>query len=62
MLTERPSGGDEPRRPGDDFLMLKALVLLILGGFIVDLYLSTPRLGIAVVAAITVLIMLWRLM
>jgi len=39
----------------------KSLILLILAGGIADLYIHNPHLGVAVVAAITVLTLLWNI-
>jgi hypothetical protein len=61
MLPARPPKNDEPRRPDEDFLTSKSLLLLIIGGGIVDLYVHSPRIGVAVVAAITVLSLLWKM-
>lgn len=61
MLPARPPGDDEPRRPGEDFLTPKSLVLLIIAAGIADLYIHNPHLGVAVVAAITVLTLLWNI-
>ena len=61
MVPARPSKDDEPRRPGEDFLSLKALVLLIIAGRIADLYVHSPHLGVAVVAAITAIALLWKM-
>jgi len=61
MLPARPPKDDEPRRPGEDFLTSKSLILLIIAGGIADLYVHSPRIGVAVVAAITVLAMLWKI-
>ena len=61
MLPARPSKDDEPRRPGEEFLTSKNLLLLIIAGGITDLYLQNPRVGVAVVAAITALAMLWKM-
>jgi hypothetical protein len=58
MLPARPSRDDQPRRPGGEFLSTKALLLLIIAGGIAVLYEHSPRLGAAVVAAITVLAVL----
>jgi hypothetical protein len=62
MLPARPPSGDnEPRDPGGDFLTTKGLLLLIIAGGVVELYIHDPRVGAAVVAAITVLVFLARL-
>ncbi len=61
MLPARPPRDDEPRRPGEDFLTSKSLILLIIAGGIADLYIHNPRVGVAVVAAITVLALLWKM-
>jgi hypothetical protein len=61
MVPAHPSKDDEPRRPGEDFLTLKSLVLLIIAGGIGDLYVHSPQVGIAVVAAITALAILWKM-
>lgn len=37
MLSARPPRDDEPRRPGEDFLTSKSLILLIIAGGIADL-------------------------
>lgn len=61
MLPARPPSGDnDPRDPGGDF-STKAVLLLILAGGVVELYLHDPHVGTAVVAAITVLAFLSRL-
>ncbi len=52
--------GDEPRRPDGDFLTPKSLLLLIIAGGIADLYAHNPRAGAAVLAAITALTLLWK--
>jgi hypothetical protein len=61
MLPVRPPKDDEPRRPGEDFLTAKSLIILLIAGGIADLYVNNPRLGVAAVAAITVLAMLWKI-
>lgn len=61
MVPARPPSGDnEPRDPGGDF-STKTLLLLIIAGGVVELYMHDPRVGAAVVAAITVLVFLTRL-
>jgi hypothetical protein len=40
---------------------LKSLLLLIIAGGIADLYVHSPRAGVAVVAAVTVLALLWKM-
>lgn len=57
----RPDKDDEPRRPDEEFLTSKALLLLIIAGGIAELYVHDPRVGMAVVAAITVLAVLWKM-
>jgi hypothetical protein len=62
MLPTDPSSGDnEPRDPRGDFLSTKTLLLLIIAGGVGDLYIHDPRVGVAVVAAVTVLAFLTRL-
>lgn len=61
MLPARPPKNQEPRRPDEDFLPQKSLLLLIIAGGIADLYVHNPRAGAAVVAAISVLALLWKL-
>lgn len=61
MLPARPPKDDEPRRSGDELLTSKNLLLLIIAGGITDLYVNDPHVGIAVVAAITALAMLWKM-
>ena len=61
MLPARPPRNDEPRRPGEEFLTTKSLLLLIIAGGIAELYVRSPHIGIAVVAAITVLALLWKM-
>ena len=61
MIPVRPSKDDEPGRPGEDSISLKALILLIIAGGIAYLYVHDPHVGIAVVAAITVLALLWKI-
>ena len=62
MLPARPPSGDnEPRDPGGHFLSTKALLLLIIAGGVVELYLHYPHVGVAVVAATTVLVLLNQL-
>lgn len=61
MVPPRPSRDDEPRRPGEDFLTLKSLILLIIAGGIAYLYVHSPHVGVAVVAAITALALLWKM-
>lgn len=61
MIPARPSKDDEPRRPDEEFLTSKALLLLIIAGGVGELYLHNPHVGMAVVAAITVLTLLWKL-
>jgi hypothetical protein len=58
MVPARPPKDDEPRRPGEEFLTTKSLLLLIIAGGIAALYVLDPRAGVAVVAAITVLAVL----
>jgi hypothetical protein len=47
-----------PRRSGEDFLTSKALVLLIVAVGVGELCVRSPRSGAAVVAAVTVLALL----
>ena len=62
MLPARPPSGDnEPGDPGGKFLSTKALLLLIIAGGVAELYIHDPHVGIAVVAAITVLVFLTQL-
>jgi hypothetical protein len=61
MLPARPPKNDEPRRPDEEFLTSKALLLLIIAGGVAYLCVSNPHVGAAVVAAITVLTMLWKM-
>jgi hypothetical protein len=61
MLPARPSKDDEPRRPDEDFLTTKALLLLIIAGGVAALYVYNPHIGVAVLAAITVLALLWKM-
>ena len=61
MLPARPPRHDPPRRGGEDFLTSKSLILLIIAGGIADLYIHNPRVGVAVVAAITVLAVLRKM-
>jgi len=61
MLPARRPKGDEPRPPGEDFLTSKSLILLIIAGSVAYLYAHSPRIGVAVVAAITVLALLWKI-
>lgn len=61
MLPARPSKGDEPRPPDPEFLSTKALLLLIIAGGIAVLYTHSPHIGAAVVAAITVLVFLSKM-
>jgi len=61
MLPARPPKNDDPRRPEEDFLTSKALLLLIVAGGIAELYVHDPHAGVAVVAAITVLALLWKM-
>jgi hypothetical protein len=56
-----PSRDDDPHRPGGDFLNTKALLLLIIAGGIAELYAHNPHVGAAVVAAVTVLVFLSKL-
>jgi hypothetical protein len=61
MLPARPPKDHEPRRPDEDFLAPKSLILLIIAGGIADLYMRSPHVGVAVVAAVTVLTLLWKI-
>jgi hypothetical protein len=61
MVPARPSKDDEPRRPGGDSITLKSLVLLLIAGGIAYLYIRNPHVGVAVVAAVTVLTLLWKI-
>jgi len=61
MLPVRPPEDDEPRRPGEEFLTSKNLLLLIIAGGVSELYVHDPHLGMAVVAAITVLALLRKM-
>lgn len=61
MLPARPPKDDEPRRPDEDFLTPKSLILLIIAGGVADLYIHSPHVGVAVVAAITVLALLRKI-
>ena len=61
MVPARLSKDEEPRRPDEDFLTLKSLVLLIITGGIAELYLHSPHVAVAVVAAISVLALLWKM-
>lgn len=61
MLPARPPRDDEPRRPGEEFLNSKSLLLLIIAGGVAGLYVHSPHIGVAVVAAITVLALLWKM-
>jgi hypothetical protein len=61
MLPARPSKDDEPRRPDGDFLSTKALLLLIVAGGVAVLYTHSPHVGAAVVAAVTVLAFLSKM-
>jgi len=61
MLSARPPEDDDPRRPGDEILTSKSLLLLIITGGIAELYVHNPHVGIAIVAAITALALLWRM-
>ncbi len=62
MLPARPPSGDnEPRDPGGKLLSTKALLLLIIAGGVAKLYIHDPHAGVAVVAAITVLVFLTQL-
>lgn len=56
-----PDDDDSPRRPDNDSLTLKALVLVIIAAGVVLLWVHDPRLGGAVTAAVTVLALLMRL-
>src|ERR1700758_5741529 len=46
---------DEPRRPGEEILSTKALLLLIIAGGVAYLWVYNPVVGAAVLAGITVL-------
>jgi hypothetical protein len=61
MLPVRPPTDDEPRRPHEDFLSPKSLVLLVIAVVIYELYLHNPHAGVAAVAGITVLTLLWKI-
>jgi hypothetical protein len=58
MLPARPPKNDEPRRPDEEFITPKALLLLIIAGGVAVLYMHSPHVGVAVMAAITVLALL----
>lgn len=61
MLPARPSKDDEPRPPDPEFLSTKTLLLLIIASSIAVLYMHRPHVGVAVVAAITVLAFLSKM-
>jgi hypothetical protein len=61
MLPARPPKKEEPRRSDEDFLPQKSLLLLIIALSVAYLCVHDPHVGAAVVAAITVLALLWKL-
>ena len=61
MVSPRPPKNRKPRRSREEFLTSKALLLLLVAGGIALLYVRSPRIGVAVVAAITVLALLWKM-
>jgi hypothetical protein len=52
---------DEPDPPGGNFLTTKSVLLLIIAGVVAYLCAYRPHIGAALVAAITVLALLWRI-
>ena len=52
---------DEPDPPGGDFLTTKSLLLLIIAFAVGYLFACRPQIGAALVAAITVLALLWNI-
>jgi hypothetical protein len=52
---------DEPDPPGDDFLTAKSVLLLIIAGVVAYLCAYRPHIGAALVVAITVLALLWKI-
>ena len=62
MLPPRPPKNDEPGRPDDEPpLTPKSVLLLIIAGGVAGLYVYSPRIGVAIVAAITVLALLSKM-
>ncbi len=61
MLPARKPRNHKPRRTGEEFLTSKSLLLLIVAGGIALLYVHSPHLGVAVVAAITALALLRKM-
>ena len=51
----------EPDPPGDDYLTVKSLLLLIISGAVAYLCAYRPHIGAALVAAITVLALLRKI-
>jgi hypothetical protein len=61
MISARPPKNDEPGRPDDDFLLSKTLLLVIIAIGTAELCIYNPRIGAAVVGAVTVLALLWKM-